>query len=246
MNDQNKSNFFQGMVYGIAVISSVGLILMLILFFTSGNKDSSSELNSNKSAVNNADVLGNNNAVKQPVPSTPLPIIDLKVSQQDHVRGNQEAPVTVIEYSDFQCPFCSRFHETMKQVMVNYPEQVRWIYRHFPLESIHPYARKAAEASECAAEQDKFWEYTDYIFENQSALSNDTLSSFAVSMGLNKNKFEECLSSGKYKEKVDEDYQSGASLGVRGTPGNFINGQSVPGALPYDQMADIIDNLLKK
>ncbi|MFH1610690.1 MAG: DsbA family protein, partial [Patescibacteria group bacterium] len=108
-----------------------------------------------------------------------------------------------------------------------------------------PVARKAAEASECAADQGKFWEYTDEVFANQKGLTLDGLSTIAGTVGLNVNEFDSCLSSGKYASKVETDFQEGVSMGVRGTPGSFINGQTIPGAVPFEQMQAAIEKLLQ-
>ena len=168
----------------------------------------------------------------------------IDVDSDDHIRGNVDAPITILEYSDYQCPFCSRFHDTMIQILAEYPDKVRWVYRHFPLDSIHPYARKAAEASECAAEQDKFWEYSDQLFDNQSSIDLPFLKEVAQNIGLDTNQFNSCLDSEKYASKVEADYREGIDLGVQGTPGSFINGQSLGGAVPYDQLKKMIENLL--
>lgn len=170
--------------------------------------------------------------------------VDVKVAQGDHIRGNANAPVTIVEFSDFQCPYCSRFHDTMSEVMENYPNEVRWVYKHFPLDSIHPAAREAAEASECAGEQNKFWEYNDELFDNQSKIKSSYFPKAAEVVGLNIKQFNECLDSGKYADKVEEDYQEGIKLGVRGTPGGFINGEEIGGAQPYSVLSEMIDSLL--
>lgn len=169
--------------------------------------------------------------------------IDIEIRDDDHIRGDKNAPITIIEYSDFQCSYCTRFHETMNQVMNNYDGKVRWVYRHYPI-STHLYASKAAEASECAAAQGKFWEYNDALFKNQEDIENGIFNQLAKEIGLNSNSFEQCLDSGKYKEKVETDHREGKSLGVTGTPGNFINGKKLRGAMPYEMLKDEIDQLL--
>ncbi len=173
------------------------------------------------------------------------------VNDQDHVRGDKNAPITLLEYSDFQCPFCSRFHPTLVQAMNEYKGKVRWVYRHFPLNSIHPDAQKAAEASECASEQGKFWEMADKMFEKQaSGLSVAQLSVLAKEAGVRDiKKFDSCVSSGKYAQLVAADLASGEAAGVTGTPGTIVIGkdgakQLIPGALPYDSVKQIIDSML--
>lgn len=169
------------------------------------------------------------------------------ITGQDHIRGNIEAPVTIIEYSDFECPFCGRFHQTMQQILADYPDNVRWAYKHFPLDQLHAQARPAAEASECIWEQkgsDGFWQFADSLFENQSRLGEELYKELAGNLGLNMDQFNDCVSSRKYKDKVEADYQDGIKAGVRGTPGNFVNGQSIPGAVPYSTLKEAVDQAL--
>jgi len=115
------------------------------------------------------------------------------LARNGHVKGNENAPITIVEYSDFQCPYCSRFHSDMNQIMSEYPNDVKWVYKHFPLDSIHPVARKAAEASECAADQDAFWEYADELYDRQSILKESELTTIAQDIKLNMGEFNECL-----------------------------------------------------
>lgn len=168
----------------------------------------------------------------------------LEVDEDDHVRGESNAAVTLVEFSDFQCPFCSRFHQTITQALDEYQTQVRWVYKHFPSDAIYPQARFAAESSECAAEQGKFWEYNDALFENQSQLSELYYPQLALDLGLNVDSFNECVSSRKYKDKVEKDYQLGFQLGVRGTPASFINGELLVGAIPYSSLQLVIEKAL--
>lgn len=176
-----------------------------------------------------------------PAPSGP---VNITVTDQDHIRGAKDAEVTIVEWSDFQCSFCSRFHPSMVRAMQEYQGKVRWVYRHFPLDSIHPQARPAAEASECAAEQGKFWEFADRLFERQPQIGPDTYKALAKELKLNESKFNECVTSGKYKQHVSDDEQAGLAAGVRGTPGSFVNGIEVPGAVPYEQLKSFIDQAL--
>lgn len=173
-----------------------------------------------------------------------------EVTNDDHIRGNKNAKVTLIEYSDFECPFCGRFHPTAEQVLEEYGDDVAWVYRHFPLDSIHPKARPAALASECIAElggEDAFWEFADSVFGDQTQLND--LPALASSVGVNQNSFESCLDSDKYADVVEQDYQGGIGAGVTGTPGNFIvteDGDTwfVPGAYPFEQITPYIDEAL--
>lgn len=178
--------------------------------------------------------------------------VDVPVSDSDHIRGNANAQVTIVEYSDLECPFCKRFHETMKQVLAEYGDKVRWVYKHFPLDQIHPKADKEAEAAECAGEQggnNAFWAYVDRIFEvtpSNNGLDPALLPQIAQDFGLDKDKFESCLASGRYAEFVEAQFQEGMRLGVNGTPGSFVNGEPVRGAIPFEALKGIIDAQLAK
>ncbi len=194
-------------------------------------------------------------APQPPAPSAPLPPIDAKT---DHIRGNfSKAKVAVVEYSDFECPFCKRHHPTMKQVMDTYKNDVVWVYRHFPL-GFHPNAQKEAEASECANElggNDAFWKYTDAIFERTTAGGTgfplENLSPLAKELGLNEAKFKTCLDGGKFAGHVKDDMDKGSQAGVSGTPGNFVvnlktqTNQEISGAVPFSSFQTAIDALLK-
>ena len=147
-----------------------------------------------------------------------------------------------MEFSDFECPFCQRHLPTLQKILTDYPQKVRLVYKQFPL-SLHPNSQKAAEASECAAEQGKFWEYHDQLFQNQTVFSADNFKKWAGELNLNQTQFNNCLDSNKYYQKVQDDLQEGVSKGVRGTPTTFINGQSLVGAQPYETFKEIIDKL---
>lgn len=163
----------------------------------------------------------------------------------DPAIGPADAPVTIVEFSDYQCPFCARAEATIKQILNTYGGKVRFVYRDFPL-GFHQYAKKAAEASECADEQGKFWAYHDLLFANQQALDIDSLKGYAADLGLDLDKFNECLDTGRYASEVEHDMQEGQSYGVRGTPAFFINGHLVSGAQPFSVFKEIIDRELEK
>jgi len=158
-------------------------------------------------------------------------------------KGPASAPVEVIEFSDFQCPFCQRAHPTLKQVMSTYGDRIRLVYRHFPLQG-HPAARPAAEASACAAEQNQFWPYHDRLFDNPSKLSTPDLKQHAAELRLDTARFNACVDSRKYKDLVDADLKEGEALGVNGTPAFFINGRLLSGAQPFDAFKRVIDEEL--
>ncbi len=163
-----------------------------------------------------------------------------------HVLGGADAPVTIIEFSDFQCPFCARFVEqAMPQIKEDYIDtgKVKMVFRNFPLR-FHENAESAALAAECANEQGRFWEYHDKIFQNQAYLGMDNYRAWAVELGLNAGQFNSCLDSGKYAENVQKDAEDGAKAGVTGTPTFFVNGQKIVGAQPYSAFKIAIDNAL--
>lgn len=158
-------------------------------------------------------------------------------------KGPDNAPVTIIEFSDFECPYCSKAEDTVKQVMDTYAGKVKLVFRHYPL-NFHPNAQKAAEASACADDQGKFWALHEVLFQNQRALQVDNLKKYAEQVGLDTAKFNECLDSGAKAELVKKDMEAGSKVGVNGTPAFFINGIPLSGAVPFDQFKAIIDQEL--
>jgi len=172
-----------------------------------------------------------------------LPQPRVEVAAEGPSRGPKDAPVTIVEFSDFECPYCGAAHDTVEQVMSSYAGKVRLVYRQFPL-NFHPHAEKAAEASLCAADQNKFWEYHDVLFKNQKRLDPTDLKAHAGEVGLDAQKFGQCLDSGQMKARVDADQQAGLQAGVGGTPAFFINGVFLNGAQPIDEFKRVIDGEL--
>lgn len=174
------------------------------------------------------------------------------VSSSDFALGDQNAPVTIIEYSDFQCPFCGKFFKEIEPVLrEKYIKtgKVKFVYRNFAF--LGQESLWAANAARCAGEQGKFWQYHDYLYnnqrgENQGAFSKDNLKSFAVALGLDKEKFNTCLDSEKYTDLIQQETKAGGEAGVQGTPASFINETLYPGALPTATFTQIIDNELSK
>lgn len=163
---------------------------------------------------------------EDPAPAETEDIEARAVESTDHILGNPNAKVTMIEYSDTECPYCKSFHPTMQKILDTYGKggELAWVYRHFPLDELHPKARKEAEATECAAEQGgnkSFWDYLNLIFEvtpSNNGLEKAILPTLAEQIGLNKKSFETCLNSGKFADKIENDYQDGLKAGARGTP----------------------------
>jgi|TARA_Y100000310_G_scaffold63439_2_gene58868 protein-disulfide isomerase len=176
----------------------------------------------------------------QPQAPTKLDNVD---EDDDPVMGNKNAPVTIVSFEDYQCPFCKKaFEQSVLQVKKEYIDtgKVRYIFRDFPL-SFHPEAQSAAEASECADEQEKFWEYHDALYENQQGLGSDLYIQLAQQLGLDADKFKTCIDTGKYSQEVKDDFSYGSQIGVSGTPTFFINGIKLVGAQPYQSFKQIID-----
>lgn len=181
-----------------------------------------------------------------------------KLREDDRVRGDRTARVLLIEYSDLECPYCKQFHKTAQEIVDEYKGQVAWVYRHFPIVQLHSKAPKESEAVECAAEQggqDAFWKLTDKIYEvtpSNDGLDHSTLPDLASQVGLDPVAFKTCFDSGRMKERVDRDYQSGVKAGVQGTPGNILldtkSGKTITlrGAEPFESVKQQIDRLLQE
>lgn len=189
-------------------------------------------------------------------PSAAGDIVVQPVSAEDHVFGDPNAAVAVIEFSDLECPFCQRLHPTLKQIVADYDGQVKWVYRHFPLDVLHQKARKEAEATECANElggNDAFWAYLDRLFEitpSNDGLAASQLPQIAEDVGLNRGKFEECLNSGRYAQHIADDVAQATAAGGAGTPYTVIlapDGTTYPvsGAQPASAFSSLIDLALQ-
>jgi protein-disulfide isomerase len=177
----------------------------------------------------------------------PPPVIRAEVSIEGApFRGAPDAPVTLVEFSDFECPFCKRAHPTLTQLLEKYPGKVKLVYRDFPLESIHPQARPAAEAARCARDQGKFWEYYDTLFTESPKLAPDDLKRYAGQIGLDGTKFDTCVAGGVHKATIQRDLDEGNRLGITGTPAFFINGRIISGAQPFEAFARVIDEELAR
>ena len=233
-----KRAFVGGIVVGILVLCTIGFFILLGVVLR-GDSGSAEPL------ARGPDLGGAAAGGGQPAaPAGPLK----EVSKDEHIRGSKDAKITIVEYSDFECPFCSKFHETMNEILAS-NKDVRWVYRHFPL-SFHPTAQPAAEASECAAElggNDAFWKFADAAFTKGGAHATSDIENYARTAGVDAGKFKKCVESGKYKSKVDQQLQEGQAAGVQGTPGNFVVGpngtRTLPGAVPASSIQAAIDGV---
>ena len=169
----------------------------------------------------------------------------LEVAADGPAKGPADAPVTIVEFSDFECPYCARVVPTLEQVKEKYGDQVRIVFRQFPLD-MHPNAAKAAEAALCANEQGKFWEMHDAMFADQKKLAVADLKATAGTLGMDAAAFGSCLDSGKHGPKVKEDMKAGVLAGVSGTPALFVNGRFLNGAVPFEAIAEVVDDELAR
>ena len=175
-----------------------------------------------------------------------VPRREVAVESSDPSRGSASAAVTIVEFSDFQCPYCQRASPALKQLLDKYDGRVRVVWKDFPLTQIHPQAFKAAEAAHCAGDQGKFWEYHDRLFASQHALLVDDLKKYAKETSLDTARFAACLDTSKYSERVRDGVAVGNRLGVTSTPTMYINGRVVAGAYPYEALAAIVDEELDR
>ena len=167
------------------------------------------------------------------------------VSPTDMVRGSAQAQITIVEYSDYQCPFCARVNPTLDRVRQTYGDKVRVVFKDFPL-PIHAEAPKASEAAYCAGDQGKYWEMHDRLFANQQALQVPALKQYATALGLDAAAFNQCLDSGKHGARVAANVQSGEKLGISSTPTLYVNGRQVLGAQPFEYFKTVIDEELAR
>lgn len=235
---------------------TIALVILLIIgaFFIGSLSTKVKQLESGSKAPTGA-VNNTGNVPSAPPQPQQAGEVD-PVTEEDWVKGARNARIALIEYSDLECPFCKRFHPTAQQAVDEYDGDVMWVYRHFPLDQIHSKADKEAEAVECAgklAGEDGFWAMTDKIFEvtpSNNGLDLDTLPDLAVEVGLNRSAFESCLNSGEMTSVVEDEYQSGLKAGVTGTPGNILldmktgDTRIIPGAVPFAQLSQAIDQML--
>ncbi|MBI2450778.1 MAG: DsbA family protein [Parcubacteria group bacterium] len=221
-----------------AAIVIAGLLIASAVFYS--NRDKKSE----KAALLPTETKTNENAIIQ------------VSADDDSFLGDENAPVTLIYFSDFQCPFCRKFwRENLPEIKEQYIEtgKLKFVYRDFPLDGLHPGARLAAEAADCAKDQENFWEMHDKIFKEQDKLGASTqqfsisdIKNWAGEIELNTGQFNDCLDSKKYKDEVENDFQDGSRAGVEGTPTSFINGRKIVGAVPFSAISLVIEDALKK
>ena len=169
----------------------------------------------------------------------------IEVLAEDPVRGPETAPIEIVEFSDFECPYCQRATNTIARILDEFGDQIRFVYQDYPLPS-HPNAFKAAEAGNCANDQGEFWPFHDRLFESQGSLDVASLKTYASELGLEAEAFAACLDSGRHASRVERDLEIGSGYGVSSTPTLFVNGRAVVGAMPYESFVEIIQEELSR
>lgn len=254
----SRSSFGLGFLSAFLLMGTVGFFLLGAYVVKGGTVTLAMNDSKNSESQGTDGAAGDTgNAAAAPTAAAPTaaaPTVPAgtvpEVTAADHVSGSADAPVTMVVYSDFECPYCSRFHPTMQQVISDYAGKVKVVFRNFPL-SFHAEAKPAAEAAECAGQQGKFFEYATKLFENQSDLGTELYTKLAQDLGIDTTKFQSCLDSDVMLAKITSDSSGGAAAGISGTPGSFIIGkdgttQQIKGALPFESVKSVIDGMLAK
>ncbi|MGB6421708.1 MAG: thioredoxin domain-containing protein [Anaerolineales bacterium] len=250
-----RSHFFLALLPIAFVLGiSVGYIFWGLQPFTSSTNETKpvTQQGAGESQVADRDNPVNQDEASAQNPSgedgdtTPQQVKRYDVPEGDNPSlGSEDAPITIIEFSDYECPFCRRWHdEVFDKIRDEYPDQVRFVYRDFPLTSLHPNAVPAAEAASCANEQDAFWEFSEMLYSDEYGFGEEAYVKYAQVLELDVPGFEECIEEGRYSDEVQADYEFASSLGVRSTPTFFLNGIAVVGAQPFEVFQDVIEKEL--
>ncbi|NMC51568.1 thioredoxin domain-containing protein [Candidatus Kuenenbacteria bacterium] len=182
---------------------------------------------------------------KTTAPTEENKVVSFNIGDTDHIWGKKDAKITMVVFGDFTCPYCREYFVTLEEFIKNRSDKMRIVWKHLPLSLQSVGSVSSATAAECAGEQNKFWEYATDLYKNQDKLSPEFYEEAAVGLGLDKDIFSACVSSGKYDAKIQADYNEAIIKGVDGAPASFLNGRYLPGALPLEQLEALIDPLLK-
>jgi len=241
LQQEDTITFKRSYFYSVLVVLAfaAGILVGYVSWGTTGGAVQTS-LTANQASVSVSDPV-----IEAPVATEELQYVRYDVFSEDaYAFGPEDAPITIVEFGDFQCPFCRRWHdEVYEPLLASYPGQIRVVYRHLPLTSIHPDAFSAAEAAMCAGEQDAFWQYHEKLFSSET-LGSEVYTQYAQELGLDMTTFEACMTDHKYQEAIQKDSDFAIGLGVRSTPTFFINGLAIVGAQPLDVFKQVIDKEL--
>lgn len=231
-------------VKSASIFTGIIITLFILLFFTNRGQDEYSGDSFRETRLALDSILENSFTEDGAVTISPIdPNADwLRDSADDPFLGPEDAKIVIMEFSDFQCPFCKASFPSIREITSRFPD-IKYIYRDFPIDELHPESRIAAEAAGCAHDQDLFWPYHDRLFQNQHSLVRDSLYTYAVQAGLDIGEFRECFDEGKFGNDVEQDRLIGIDLGVRGTPTWFINGEKVEGVIPEEGWEKLLESL---
>lgn len=244
-----KLTFWFGFFVGAGLLTLIGFVFLLVMMVRGVDLDSSKG-----SAKTSATTTNTNTTATTTTTTTPTLVdaADITIGEDDYVRGNPDAKVTLVEFTDLECPFCKKFHPSIKNVFEANGDDVRWVYKHFPL-SFHPEAKPAAIAAECAGKlggNDTFWTYVDTLYDNQNDLGDALYKQVAADLGLNATEFATCLDSNEFDAKIAADQQLGQSVGVGGTPSTYVIAGDVAeklnGAVPQTQVEAAVADALAR
>lgn len=229
----HRKRGWAGTIVTLVILFLLGAFVWRVVFFTSQIRNGGlnlSDLNYSQTVTTIAKLAS------EPVSDQ---VVDVAIKNRPML-GSANAPITIVEFADFSCPFSRTSSFVMRSLATQYPNQFRYIYRDFPLIELHPFAQKASEAAACANEQGKFWEYHDKLYQNQDALDDQSFGRFASQLNLDTARFHDCFAGHTYTKQVEQDYEDGLAAGVRGTPTFFINGNRIPGSIPQDVLEKVI------
>lgn len=247
LSDTDETITFKRSQFYLALLPA-SFVLGLVLGYVFGifNPFAISAPGQNTEVAARQEAAGEQNPTAAPEQAAQEEIRRYEVPEDDNPSiGPEDAEITIIEFSDYECPYCRKWHiEVFDKIREDYPEQVRLVYRDFPLKSIHPNALPAAAAANCAIEQDAFWDFNRKLFSGEYDLSDESYKRISEELELDQAAFEQCLSEGRYVSEVESDYEYASNLGVRSTPTFFVNGIPIVGAQPYEVFQDLIDKEL--
>ena len=232
----NKKRSWVATIVTLLVVLVIGIFVWRVAYYINGLQAGTADV-SQLNFENTVSTISR--FASQPVSNQ---IVDVVTKDRPSL-GNPHAPVTIVEFADFGCPYSRESSFVMRALAAKYPDQFYFQYREFPIVDLHPIADKAAEAAECANEQGKFWEYHDKLYQNQDTLDDNSFDTFAAALNLNVPLFHQCYASAKYSDVIQKDMRDGFAAGVRGTPTFFINGNRIPGSIPQDVLEKVILNV---